>query len=35
VDEMTSKVDRYFQKEKYAITKAMIAEVLREEKING
>tara|TARA_E500000081_G_scaffold75700_1_gene77355 strand:- start:324 stop:761 length:438 start_codon:yes stop_codon:yes gene_type:complete len=35
VDEMTSKVDRYFQKEKYAITKSMIAEVIAEEKING
>ena len=35
VDEMTSKIERYFQKEKYAITKAMIAQVIKEEQVNG
>lgn len=35
VDEMMSKVERYFRKEKYAITKGMITEIINEEKLNG
>ena len=35
VDEMTSKLERYFDKEKYAITKSMIAKVIKEEKLHG
>ena len=35
VDEMTSKLERYFDKEKYAITKSMIVKVIQEEKLHG
>ena len=35
VDEMMSKVERYFRKEKYAITKGIITEIINEEKLNG
>ena len=35
VDEMMSKVERYFRKEKYAITKGQITEIINEEKLNG
>tara|TARA_B100000902_G_C27301613_1_gene913149 strand:- start:467 stop:904 length:438 start_codon:yes stop_codon:yes gene_type:complete len=35
VDEMTSKLERYFDKEKYAITKSMIVKVIQEENLHG
>jgi len=35
MDTMEGKLTRYFDKEKYAITKAMIAKVISEEKVNG
>tara|TARA_B100000131_G_C18125667_1_gene614602 strand:+ start:6923 stop:7366 length:444 start_codon:yes stop_codon:yes gene_type:complete len=35
VDEMTSKLHRYFEKEKYSITKGIITEIINEEKLNG
>tara|TARA_B110000046_G_scaffold10626_1_gene10612 strand:+ start:13282 stop:13719 length:438 start_codon:yes stop_codon:yes gene_type:complete len=35
MDSMEGKLTRYFDKEKYAITKAMIAKVISEEKANG
>ena len=35
MDAMESNLTRYFDKEKYAITKAMIAKVISEEKANG
>ncbi len=35
MDAMEANLKRYFDKEKYAITKAMIAKVISEEKANG
>lgn len=35
MDAMEANLKRYFDKEKYAITKAMIAQVISEEKANG
>lgn len=35
MDAMESNLTRYFEKEKYAITKAMIAKVISEENANG
>ena len=35
MDAMEANLTRYFDKEKYAITKAMIAKVISEEKANG
>jgi len=35
MDEMERKLSRYFDKEKYAITKGIITKIMNEEKLNG
>lgn len=35
VSDLNHKVTRYFDKEKYAITKGLITQIMKEEKVNG
>jgi archaellum component FlaC len=35
VSDLNHKVTRYFDKEKYAITKGLITQIIKEEKVNG